>query len=309
MKARLGILFMVMVIVLACAGGVAVAADYDWVGQGGQVPTPNNWSDADNWSPSGGPPGSADHAFVDPADSSLCIVDDAGGVTVTDLDLAGDSPTKMRLHVKDGTLEATADFLFSDYGFLDADQDFTADGTGMSGDIWIEVANSTTVDLGAVDVLGSSVSASPTTCTLHLRDNTSGTLTTSTVMIDAEAGNTGRGLKLDGNGTTLHVTGTLTVKSKQDADTKRAKLWVSAGTVNIAAAMGNAVLVVDGGAVSSRQAELDIDDILTAEETRFESGYAAMDVASGKTATGGDVIFEAGAIVTKTGPGTFKSGT
>ena len=299
-------LAMIVLVGTLCVGVVALATDFIWDAS----TTNTRWVTRNNWDQNSGHPDDVnDNATIEAA-RFLCTYDPGSALTINNLGLAGASPTKRKLHIKDAALTVDGVATLGDYAELDVDQNLTIDDTDMSGGIWIDVADSTTADLGTtVDVLGTA-GATGISCILDVEDNNSGALTMATLTVDAAAGDVARGLKVVGSNSTLEVTTKLALKSKQAAETKRAKLWVGAGmTVDISAAGDpNSVLEVDGGDSSSRRAELDIDDTLTAEETQFKSGYAAIDVAPGKTAKGGDVIFEAGAILVKTGSGTFRSG-
>ena len=243
------------------------------------------------------PQNANDNATIDDA-GFLCTFDPGSDLTINNLALGGASPTKRKLHIKDAAL-TVANLDLNDYAELDVDQDLTVTGTTtLAGDVFIEVAVSTTFDMEDVAVAGASTSVGG----LGI-----GTIKADEVVIDAETDGASRTLKWSAG--TLDIENQLSLTSSQTANTYIAKLWVYKGTFAIAAAAGNGVLKVDGGNDPSRRAELDIDGPLTAEQTDFEDGYVTIDVASPQTATGGDVVFKAGAIVTKTGPGTFRSGS
>jgi len=313
MKSSMKIGLIVTLAALLGVGAVAMATDFVWDGAGvGQGGGTEAWLNETMWDVGSGYPDNAnDNATLDdPGTTANCEYSPTSALTINDLVIAGDSPTKMKLIVKDNTL-AVSSLDLGDYAEMDVDANFTASAAEMSGDVWMDVADSTTADLGAADVVGSSIAASPITCVLHWEDNSSGAVTMATLDIDAEAGDAGRGLKLSGaTGAAVTVTDTLTVKCKQSSGTKKAKLWVSSGSLSIDDGdTGTATLVIDGGDDSSRSAELDIDDTLTAEQTNVLSGYAIIDVASGTFAYLAEYTLNGGAIVTVTGSGTVKSGS
>jgi hypothetical protein len=89
--------------------------------------------------------------------------------------------------------------------------------------------------------------------------------------------------------------------------TRRATLWVQAGTVKVTA---NAVLEINGGDDPFyNRAIIEVAGELLSDVTIFEHGYAAVDVIANKFFKAGDVTFQAGCIATKTGAGTVKSGS
>ena len=305
MTSILKIVGVAMVVGVLCVGAVALATDFTW----DSLLADTSWLAPTNWDQDSSYPQNVnDNATIEAA-GFLCTYDPGSALTINNLALAGDSPTRRKLHIKDAALTVDGVATLGDYAELDVDRNLTIDDTDMSGNIWVNVADSTTVDLGTtVDILGTA-GGSGISCTLHLKDNTTGTFKGATVTIDADTPDVTRGLKFTSSDSTFDVTVKLVLKSDQTSGTKRAKLWIAAGTINIDdGGAGNGILEVDGGDDSLRRAELDIDDTLSAEETDFESGYATIDVASGATATGGDVVFKVGAIVTKTGPGKFRSG-
>ena len=281
-----------MVVGVLCVGAVALATDFTWDSSTADT----SWVTANNWDQNSSYPQNAnDNTTIDDA-GFLCTFDPESDLTINNLALAGASPTKRKLHIKDAAL-TVANLDLNDYAELDVDQDLTVTGTTtLAGDVFIEVAVSTTFDMEDVAVAGASTSVGGIGI---------GTIKADEVVIDAETDGASRTLKWSAG--TLDIENQLSLTSSQTANTYIAKLWVYKGTVAIAAA-GNGVLKVDGGNDPSRRAELDIDGPLTAEQTDFEDGYVTIDVASLQTATGGDVVFKAGAIVTKTGSGTFKSG-
>jgi len=298
--------------VLIGFGVVALATNFVWDGDGllPEVGAPALWMQADQWvQNSGHPNNSNDNAtLADVVPSATSTFNRTSATTINNLDIAGSSPTKMTLHLRDAAL-TVANLDLDDYSQLDLDYDFTVNGvTTMYREIWVDVASSKICDFEDVDVTYSAT---------HLHATTSGTLRANEVTIDTEADAAQRGLLFSGG--TWEIDNKLTLRAEQgDAGTNKAALWLVAGTMNIViGGSAKGLLEIDGGDHLDRKVGLDIDGTLTAEETQFlgdaedagDASYVTIDVASNLTAKGGDVIFKAGAIVSKSGSGTFRSGT
>ena len=283
-------------------GGTVLADTHTWTG----TDSTSYW-DGDNWTPTG-PPGNLDLIYVnDPSLHDTCIVDTTFNVILDGLVLQGDSPTKMTFHVRDKTVnvqDRPCDFF--DYGMIKAEKNFTSEvDIDMRGDLWVEIFDSAIVYFmvdARVDISG--------VTTLNVDDHDSGIFKMDNLYVDAATLGGTTTLKLDAPSSTLTVLELLQLTASTGSDYK-AKLWHKAGTLLIQSDDAtHAVFDVNGGPNTSRKADIDIDAAFEADECQF-SGYVALDVASGLTAYGGDVIFSGGTdfLARKTGSGTFKSGS
>ena len=314
-KTILSIVTMVAIACVLCVGvlgggAVAQAEDFVWDGAGiGDAGPEQDWVNATMWTAnSGHPDGTDDNAtLADVTSTALVGLDDFK--SINDLDITGDSPTKMTFNIKDGTLEVT-NFILNDYAELDVDQDVEAHGptSTMFGDIFIDVAAGKTAEMGkTVAVLGiGSISA-----TLSLDTNLTGTFFSRFFEIHADDNDpdANRGFKLRASGSTMTVTDTLTLRAGQGSTgTAKAKLWNAGGRLFIESgdADNPAVLDIDGGNAPAREAQLDLDDTLAADETQA-TGNIRMDV-GGPTAYMGKYTINGPSLIKLTGAGKAVSG-
>lgn len=304
MKTRFAIVAIVLAVCILFTGALALATDFVW-GCPGPLCAPASWTEQSSWDQGVGfPDGTDDNATIDdPSGESTCTYDSETALTIGNMTLAGDSPTRMTLHVRDQTLEVD-DFFFEDYGRIDADKNFTSAGPNdISDDIWIDVADNTTVDLGGItDVVGTSAS-------LHLvtGDNSSCDLSDLKIRSVIPGQSTvNRTFKLTGvsaAGGDLYVGSCLDLISNLGSGASEwAKLWVGAGSITI-----ERLLDIGGGDSATSAARIDVDGALTSTTATEMDGYVKVDVASGKTFDTGKLEVHTGAILTKTGTGTLQS--
>ena len=263
MKSSFKIATMVLVVGVLCVGVVAVAADFVWDATG----TDTSWRTATNWDlDSSYPQNANDNATIDAA-GNLCTFDPGSALTINNLTLAGASPTKRTLHIKDAGL-TLANLDLNDYAEIDADRNLTATtGTTLSGTVWIDVASARTTDLEDVDVDGA---------TTALVATTSGTLKANDVVIDADAGGALRTLKFRGG--TWDIENELSLKSDHDGNIYDAKFWLDTGSVT------PEYLRLNGSEDVSSRVEMDIDQNFTiGTDTEAIGGRYSISVASGKT--------------------------
>lgn len=292
---------------LVLAPGPVMADTHTWVG--GTSGSQYSWSEGDNWSPVG-PPIYLDSVIMDatdPPNSRLCELDDSTPPTLDDLRITGDSPTKMTFNIKDGALFVLKNCVLEDYANLDVDQDFTVGkDASMIGTIFMDVADDKTATfVRRVDILGTGTISA----TLKLETNLTGTLTVDELYIDADAAATNRGFKLQSSGSTMTVTDALFLTGGQGTTgTAKAKLWNAGGELFIESGVTTpAQLDIDGGNSPVREAQLDIDSTLAADET-LATGNIKMDVAGGKTAYMGEYRITGPSYITLTGAGQAVSG-
>lgn len=304
--AKAAILFAILGLVLN--PGAVMADTHTWVG--GTLGSEDSWVEGDNWSPVG-PPANLDSVIMDatdPPDSFLCELDSTFNVVLTDLTMTGDSPTKMTFNIKDKTLTVNNACVLDDYADLDIDMDFTVStgDTNMTGTIFIDVAAGKTASLeGRVDILGTgSISV-----TLELDTHQTGTFTVEQLFIDADDADANRGFKLRASASTMTVTEKLQLKAGQSTGTVKANLWHAGGRLLIESGDEDnpAQLDIDGGNAPAREAQMDIDDTLAADET-VATGNIRMDVASGKTAYMGEYTISGPSLIKLTGAGQALSG-
>ena len=299
MTSILKIVGVVMVVGVLCVGAVAVATDFNWVGAAGPPGDPDIWSDAANWLESGGPPGSGDHPFVDPADSRVCIVDDTNGTVVQSLDVGGSSPTKMKLHVRDGTLGVNDFLVLNDYADLDIDEDLTAAQTHVSGTVWVDIA--------ADKVFHSTPDLWAKSSNAVLNLTTAGTMRVLYTLVDAAFDGAPRGLKIVGGTYTVQSPlGFIIVHSDPAAD-NRAKFWLASGTIDFEC---GAIVSFSGGHTYARRVQVDIDQDFDASGGQVSTlfhGLVHVDVASGKTFNASRISVKNTTVLKVTGGGTLVS--
>ena len=289
MNSRFKIAAMVMVVGVLCVAGVAPATDFVWDGDG-LLPhegAPALWTEPLHWvQASSYPLNTNDNATVtDPYPSSTCTYNPSPGVWINQLTVGGVSPTKMTLHVRDDTLIANEMYL-QDYAELDVDQNVSVfDHTELSGDVWVDVAAGKTFNALAQGHPHAAVHVKSAYTRLHL----TGVFVAAGIVIDGDADNEPRSLKLDGG--TLTITGysDIAVISDPDVDNKRAKFWLASGTITWNAA---SYVEMVGGDRLARRAELDLDQDLELYQSAVYlpgytmiDGYASIDIAAGKKFT------------------------
>ena len=281
MTSILKIVGVVMVVGVLCVGTMALAADFVWDANSVQTSwlTPAHWDLDDSY-----PQNANDNATIDAA-GNLCTFDPGSDVTINNLTLAGASPTKRKLHIKDGTLTAET-FDLQDYAELDVDADLTVNSRAtLSGSVWIDVANGVTFT--AKDGAGNihdGIFVDGTQTRLILTTGSTGTLEAWGIRIDANAANEQRALKLNGGTLAIKPSEYLWIESDPDADNKRAKFWLAVGGIDFGTS--NWIQLVGGGS-NARRAEMDLDQDLTLLQNGFTiiKGYVTIDIAAGKMFT------------------------
>ncbi len=297
MKAILGIVAIALAIAVLCSGGVALAGQTftcDCSGLcTGAWTWPTSWDVGEGY-----PQDVTDNVTLDDPDSgSICTYNPSTALVINEMTLAGVSPTKMTLHVRDQALDVD-ELDFEDYGQIDADKDFTADGpTSVSGDVWIDVADSTTVILDHMTVV-------TTGAQVHLTTGTNSTCDINFLTIASVVGGiptSNRTFKLLGG--ELDVTNDVILTSNLTVGASEwAKLWVASGSMTITRRLD-----INGGDSTTSAARIDVDGTLTSTTVTEMNGRVNVDVASGKTFDTGRLEVGTGAILIKTGPGTLQS--
>lgn len=100
MESIFKIVAMALVIGVLFTGAVALATDFVW---DGGFTTDDGWTRPQNWQlDSGYPDDTGDNATIaDVTPHSTCTFDSGSALTIGNLEVTGDSPTWMKLHVKD----------------------------------------------------------------------------------------------------------------------------------------------------------------------------------------------------------------
>lgn len=314
MKARFGIVAIVLGVCLLFTGALALATDFVWDGDGPLLGEEELalWTGPFHWDQGSGYPDDAnDNATItDPDPSSTCTYSPSSGLTINDLTLGGASPTKMKLHIKDQSL-ITYELLLQDYAELDADANLSVlQHTEISGSVWIDVATGVVVNLLASGQNHPAMHVESAQARLNLTTTGTAVVSTAGILIDADAANASRGLKLNGGTLTLGSFSEIGIKSDPDADNKRAKFWLATGS--IAASDFGTYVEMEGGGSAARRAELDLDqDLAMGTNVGYPGfivieGYASIDIAAGKkftapTLTIGDAAGNLAAVVKLTG--------
>ncbi len=271
MTSILKMLAVVMVVGVLFTGALALAVDYAWDCTGfctGAWTTGSSWTASDN----GYPDDANDNASIT-SSTNIITYNSGSALTINNLTLAGASPTKRKLHIKDADL-TVANLDLDDYAELDLDEDLTVNGdTLLSGSIWID---QTEADMNVTAVFIDGKTA------LHLTQDATSCFCATTLTIDAEAADAPRKFELDGGTITLGSMSPLTIKSDTDAPNRRATLWLRNG--EIAFGTTSQFLIV-GGDTSAKRVELDLDqdvDVQRPSGLTTMYGYVDVDVASGK---------------------------
>lgn len=282
MKSSFKLVAMVMVVGILCVGVLALATDFVW-----DINTVDtNWRTINNWDlDSSYPQNFNDNADITSGGNTITM-NDTSTLLVNRITLGGASPTKRKLHVKDAAILAK-ELHLQDYAEIDADKDLIVlNHTEISGNVWIDIADNTTVTLQEVDQDTHALHVESSQARLILTTGSGALLTVEGILIDADTANAARSLKVDGGAVLVPTGGVLEIRSDTAADNKRAKLWIAGGTFDMQA---GANIEMIGGSTNARRAELDLDVSVTVNKLDIYDGiididgYAAIDLAANKT--------------------------
>lgn len=258
-----------MVVGVLCVGAVALATDFTWDSPLASA----SWLTATNWDQDSGFPDDANDNAAINSGGGLCTYDPHSALTINDLVISGDSPTKRKLHVKNQ--ELTVETLdLNDYGELDLDRTLTVNtGTTMSGTIWI-TATGVALKTGDLTIDGNTI--------LNLTTTLNGIVEPGHITIDAEAADAARSFKLVGGDISFPPERGLFIISDDEADNRRAKFWLASGTVSFA---NQSAISITGGSSAARRAELDLDEDLALGVglATGMTGHVKIDIAANKT--------------------------
>ncbi|MCH7720917.1 MAG: hypothetical protein IH988_07990 [Planctomycetes bacterium] len=283
----------VMAVGVLCVVVVALATDFVWDGDG-PLPyegAPALWTGPFHWDQGSSYPQNAnDNATItDPDPSSTCTYDPLSALTINDLVISGDSPTKMTLNLQDESLTVST-LSLGHYAQVDIDSlsGLTVSGsTSLSGRIWV-IADST---FNAGDVTIDSSSA-----VLDLSGNLG--MSAESLKLDAETANASRAFKINGGTLGIINVGLQEVRliSDNDETNRRAKLWVATGGLTFGCASN---LVLIGGDAFSKRVELDLDQDMTVGVvgSTTMSGYVSIDIADNKVLKASTLTISGPAIV------------
>lgn len=280
-KTILSIVTMVAIASVLCAGvlgggAVAQADDFVWDGAGLSGGGPEeDWENATMWTAgSGHPDGTDDNATL--ADvSSTALVGLDNGKSINDLDITGDSPTRMTLRLG-AALNANQMYL-RDYSSLNLDTNLTVfNQTELADDVWIDLAADVVVNLLALGQYDAAMIVKTDSTVLNLTTATGSTFTTANLLVDATNGASSlklrnRTLRVDGGGSLDIVSGA--------TNGYRAKFRLASGALDMAP---GGYIVMHGGTNALQRAELDLDESVSL--TPFTQNP---DVYPGKLVTGG----------------------
>ncbi|MCH7703005.1 MAG: hypothetical protein IID37_15085 [Planctomycetes bacterium] len=279
------VMAVVAVVGVLCVGAVALATDFAW-----DANTANtNWRTVNNWDlDSSFPQNDTDNADIT-SGGNTCTLNDTGALVVNRITLGGASPTKRKLHIKNGVLVAD-ELLLQDYADVDVDQSFTIlEDTQISDNVWIDVANGVAFQLATVTQDHPALRVKSAQAVLNLKTTGTGVFKVEGILVDADAANASRGLKLDGGTLTLGSFSEIELKSDPDTDNQRAKFWLATGS--IAAEDFGTYVEMEGGGSIDTGAELDLDqDLAMGTNATYPGfivieGYASIDIAANKKFT------------------------
>lgn len=297
-----------MVVGVLCVGAVAQATDFTW--DGGNY-TNDGWTRPANWvQDSGYPDDTGDNATIaDVTPHSTCTFDDSTERSIKNLEVTGDSPTWMRLHVKDAALNVRGDMTLGDYGELDIDQDMEVHDDLVCATP-IPTAELRVQGRGRVNVaankvfLVDEVIADGSNAILNVTN--AGDFKIHFIGVDADFDNADRALKLVG-GTLKFDTGCdfwhhQILITSDPGGLGQGKLWVASTTLDFGTVHSTSVYF-EGGDDAGEEVEIDLDvDMTVGQIGSFVSctGLVEIDIAAGKTFTMNRLVVgdSAGASVT-----------
>ena len=280
MTSILKIVGVVMVVGVLCVGAVVLATDFIW----DSFTADTNWITETNWDlDSSYPQNTNDNASIT-SGGNTCTLNDNSQMWVNRISLAGASPTKRKLHVKNGTLLANK-LILGDYAELDVDQNVTVlERTELSKNVWIEIAEGKQLTAAAMGEDNAGVHIKSTSTILNLSGG--GDFFAYGIEVAATA-DEGRVFKLEGGNLTIRIYRDIAIESYTGADDRRAKFWLRSGTINWST---GGYFEMVGGASIARRAELDLDETTCLFRSPIDyfpgytmiDGYASIDLAAGK---------------------------
>lgn len=293
MKSSFKIAAVVAVVGVLCIAIVALGTDFTW--DGGTTPD-DGWTVANNWDEDDGyPDDTGDNATIaDVTPESICTFDDSTERSINTLEVTGDSPTWMVLHVKDAALNVRGRMTLGDYGELDIDQDMEVHQdfacTPAQPTAELRVQRTARVDVAAnksffVDEL----IADGSNAILNL--TTAGDFKIGYIGVLADFENSARALKLVG-GTLKFDTGCIywgqqILVTSDPGGLGQGKLWVASTTLDFGSVRPTAVYFL-GGDDAGEEVEVDLDvDVTMGVANSFVActGRVKIDVAANKTFT------------------------